>query len=123
MAEKYRTHLWIALLVGVLFGSTPAAAQDPSTEAESLNKRLRDRELRYRPNWRLEFSNDVFQGSDNFFSAGTSVQSDQRLDRFQRHEVHRVPVAAGRRRTACTGRASAEDHSQPGRLSGTPGLG
>ena len=55
----------------------PEARPDTSpsvAEAEYFKERERDRPVRYRPNWRLEFSNDLFLDSDNFFSAGTSVQ-------------------------------------------------
>jgi lipid A 3-O-deacylase len=52
-----------------------APVESPAvTETDALQKRLRDRPVRYRPNWRFEFSNDVFLGSDNFFSAGWSLQ-------------------------------------------------
>ncbi len=43
-------------------------------EAAILDGRLRERPVRYRPNWRFEFSNDVLFDSDNFFSAGWSLQ-------------------------------------------------
>ncbi len=60
----------------VVFAPNPKAAQQNSSvaEADYLKTPLRDRPIRYRPNWRFEFSNDVFLRSDNFFSAGTSVQ-------------------------------------------------
>ncbi len=82
--------LLTALLLSVVFAPNPTAAQQSSSEAkqsevrpetsssvdetEYLERRLRDRPIRYRPNWRFEFSNDIFLRSDNFFSAGTSLQ-------------------------------------------------
>jgi lipid A 3-O-deacylase len=65
-----------ALVFSVVFAPSPRAARQNSSvaEADYLRTRRRDRPIRYRPNWRFEFSNDVFLRSDNFFSAGTSVQ-------------------------------------------------
>jgi len=93
----------IALLFSVLFApNLRAARQSPPeaegaelTEADYLEMPLGDRPIRYQPNWRFEFSNDVFLRSDNFFSAGTSVQKHgPRVDSW---EAARGTPAFGRR--------------------------
>ena len=73
--------LLTTLLLSVVFSPDPALARQVRAETSSSvdeakhsERRQRDRPLRYRPNWRFEFSNDGLLGSDDFFTAGTSVQ-------------------------------------------------